>query len=59
MSSAAHDPRPLAAIATRDLIVLTHIVKLGISALRWRVPGVDDLDLLRAVLRRREGLVTS
>ncbi len=45
---------PLAGVATRDLVVLAYIVRLGISRLRWRIPGVDDIDLLRAELARRE-----
>ena len=43
------DPRPLEAIPTRDL-------KLGISALQWQVPGIDDLALLRSELMAREAV---
>ena len=50
------DPRPLAAIPTPDLIILGYIVKLGISALRCGVPGVSDLDALRAELAAREAV---
>ena len=52
------DPRPLAAIPTPDLIILGYIVKLGISALRWQIPGVDDLALLRAELMAREAVAS-
>ena len=48
-------PKPLANLATRDLIVLLYIVGLGISRLRWSVPGIEDIDVLRGELRRREG----
>ena len=49
------NPNPVARLATRDLVVLCYIVGLGISRLRWSVPGVPDLDVLRGELRRREG----
>ena len=49
-------PRPLGTIPTKDLIVLVHIVRLGISRPRWQVPGVDDLALLRAKLAAREAV---
>jgi hypothetical protein len=42
------------ALSRRDLICLLFIVKLGVSGLRWRSPGVADIDQLRAELRRRE-----
>ena len=47
-------PHPLAALSARDLVVMTFIVGLGISRLRWPVPGGDDLSALRSELRRRE-----
>ena len=55
MSSTRASVNPLARLATRDLVVLTFIVKLGLGGLRWSVPGVPDLDVLRGELRRREG----
>ena len=50
--------RPLAHIPTRDLIVCFYIVKAGISALRWRAPGVDDIRLIRDELAAREGVAS-
>ena len=50
---------PLSPLPARDLVVLCFIVKLGISRLRWPVPGGDDLAALRDELRRREGRVAA
>ena len=50
---------PLSRLPARDLVVMFFIVTLGISRLRWPVPGGDDLGALRDELRRREGLVTA
>ena len=48
------DDAPLFRLPARDLIVMLYIVGLGISRLRWPVPGGDDLTALRSELRRRE-----
>jgi hypothetical protein len=50
---------PLSRLPARDLIVMMYVVALGISRLRWPVPGGDDLAALRHELRRREGLVAA
>ena len=50
---------PLSRLPARDLIIMSFIVKLGISRLRWPVPSGDELGALRDELHWREGLVAA